>query len=193
MYSVIIVDDELFVRKGLIEMIDWESSGFKVIDESDNGEDALAIIQAKKPDLVVTDIRMPVLDGLELIEAASKLQLETEFVIISGHNDFRYAQQAVRFGVQDYVLKPIDPDDIQQALVKLRDKLSAKQRLRDQNRRQMGEKLIETLLRDEIDETALDEWGQVSFFVDAKAFSYILLEVNNVVPWKMRFARQETG
>lgn len=130
MYSVIIVDDELFVRKGLIEMIDWESSGFKVIDESDNGEDALAIIQAKKPDLVVTDIRMPVLDGLELIEAASKLQLETEFVIISGHNDFRYAQQAVRFGVQDYVLKPIDPDDIQQALVKLRDKLSAKQRLR---------------------------------------------------------------
>ncbi|MEC0137419.1 response regulator [Paenibacillus macerans] len=184
MYSVIIVDDELFVRKGLIEMIDWESSGFKVIDESDNGEDALAIIQAKKPDLVVTDIRMPVLDGLELIEAASKLQLETEFVIISGHNDFRYAQQAVRFGVQDYVLKPIDPDDIQQALVKLRDKLSAKQRLRDQNRRQMGEKLIETLLRDEIDETALDEWGQVSFFVDAKAFSYILLEVNNVVPWK---------
>ncbi|MEC0184659.1 response regulator [Paenibacillus peoriae] len=184
MYSVMIVDDELFVRKGLIEMIDWESSGFKVIDESDNGEDALAIIQAKKPDLVVTDIRMPVLDGLELIEAVSKLQLETEFVIISGYNDFRYAQQAVRFNVQDYVLKPIDPDDIQKALAKLRDKLSAKQRLRDQNRRQMGEKLIETLLWDEIGETVLDEWGQVSFFADAKAFTYILLEVNNVVPWK---------
>ncbi|MDQ6417852.1 response regulator [Paenibacillus sp. LHD-117] len=119
MYTVIIVDDEKFVRKGLIKMLDWESSGFQVIDEAEDGEDALILLREKKPDLVLTDIRMPVLDGLELIHAAFEEKMETEFIIISGYNDFRYARQAMRYGVLDYVLKPVDQAEIKQALEKI--------------------------------------------------------------------------
>ena len=67
-YKVFLVDDDRFVRKGLINLIDWESCGFKVCAEADNGEDALEYIQLNNPDLVITDIKMPVLDGLELIK-----------------------------------------------------------------------------------------------------------------------------
>lgn len=180
---MIIIDDELFVRKGLIGMIDWESSGFQVIGEADNGEDALALIRAKKPDLVVTDIRMPVLDGIGLIQAAAEEKLETEFVIISGYNDFRYAQQALRFGVHDYVLKPIDEDDMLQALAKLRDKLSAKKRLQERSHIQTGERQIEALIRGELGESALDEWERSWMEAGASSFTYVFIEPNNVLPW----------
>ena len=184
MYSVIIVDDELFVRKGLIQLIDWASHGFQVSGESDNGEDALAMIQETRPDLVITDIRMPVLDGLALIEAAAQLELETEFIIISGYNDFRYAQQALRFGVQDYVLKPVDPADIYKALTRLKEKLSSKKQRFDQSRIHTGERLMEALLRDKFHESELQNWDETGVFSQSKAFTYVLLEVNNIVPWK---------
>ncbi|WP_141503128.1 response regulator transcription factor [Paenibacillus luteus] len=149
MHSVIIVDDELFFRKGLVGMIDWEGNGYQVIGEAANGEDALVMIRDKKPDLVITDIQMPVLDGLALIQAAEEEKLDTEFVIISGHTDFRYAQQAVRFGVLDYVLKPIDEADLVNALVKLHDKLEKKIQPQARKRMLMSQKQIETFLRGE--------------------------------------------
>lgn len=147
MYGIIIVDDELFVRKGLIEMIDWEDSGFQIIDEADNGEDALELIRARRPHLVITDIRMPILDGIGLIEAVTQEQLGTEFIIISGYNDFRYAQQAVRYGVLDYVLKPINEHEIVKALHKFRDEFSAQQQVQDRLHLHEGEQRIEALIR----------------------------------------------
>lgn len=181
MYGIIIVDDELFVRKGLIEMIDWESSGFQVIDEADNGEDALDLIRKKRPHLVITDIRMPSLDGIGLIQAVTEEGLETGFIIISGYNDFRYAQQAVRYGVLDYVLKPINENEILKALHKFRDKFSAQKQLRDRLSIHEGEKLIEALIRGESKDNLLEVWEKQ--WAGAKAFTYVLLEVNNVFPW----------
>jgi two-component system response regulator YesN len=186
MHSVIIVDDEIFFRKGFIGMIDWEGNGYQVIGEADNGEDALAIIRDKKPDLVITDIRMPVLDGLALIQAAEEEKLDTELVIISGHTDFRYTQQAVRFGVLDYVLKPVDEDDLVDALAKLHDKLEMKRQLQARKHMLMSEKQIETMIRGESTGTAEEEWSALETAIGSEAFTYTLIELNNVHPWSGR-------
>lgn len=183
MYSAIIVDDEIFVRKGLIEMIDWEGNGFQIMDEADNGEDALALIRDKLPDLVITDIRMPVLDGIGLIQAVVQEGLDTNFIIISGYNDFRYAQQAVRYGVLDYVLKPVDQDDIVQALAKLREKLNRKTEVQAGMRADAGEKLIESLIRADLSNASIEAWEGYWAGVGAREFSYILVEINNLSPW----------
>jgi len=183
MFSVIIVDDELFVRKGLIGMLDWESIGFQVIAEADNGGDALNMIRERKPDLVITDIRMPVLDGIRLIQLSADEKLETEFIIISGHTDFTYAQQAMRYGANDYVLKPIGEEQMVQALEGIRDKLAAKKQLEERRCALEGEKLIEELIRGEITEADLLSRSLPWTDDGERKFTYMLLEWNNVFPW----------
>lgn len=101
-------------------MIDWESHGFRVCGEACDGEEALDRIQELNPDLVVTDISMPVMDGLQLIEHCTKvLNAQCRFVILSGHDDFKFVQQALTCGVLDYWLKPIDAQEIHATLGKL--------------------------------------------------------------------------
>lgn len=101
-------------------MIDWESHGFRVCGEACDGEEALDRIQELNPDLVVTDISMPVMGGLQLIEHCTKvLNASCRFVILSGHDDFAYAQKAMTCGVHDYWLKPIDVEEIHASLGKL--------------------------------------------------------------------------
>ncbi len=122
----ILVDDEVFTRKGLLKLIDWEACGFQVIEEADNGEDALERIERLKPDVVITDIRMPVLDGLELIgQIMANGIVNPYFIIVSGYDDFNYARQAVRYGVHDFILKPIDEVEFSDALVRLSERLQA--------------------------------------------------------------------
>ncbi|MCI3925121.1 response regulator transcription factor [Paenibacillus sp. TRM 82003] len=117
MFKVVLVDDEVYARQGLRQFTDWAKYGFTIVAEASNGEEALDVIEATNPDLVVTDIRMPVLDGLELIQAVKERKLaEPSFIIVSGYNDFKYAQQAVRFGVKDFILKPIDEQELEKTL-----------------------------------------------------------------------------
>ncbi|UOQ48385.1 response regulator [Gracilibacillus caseinilyticus] len=120
MHKVYLVDDDVFVRKGIRTLIDWESYGFIVCGESDNGEDALADIMKLKPDLVVTDIRMPVIDGLDLIQHCREtIEHTPNFIVISGYNDFQYAQRALRYGVKDFIVKPIDQNEFHQTLERI--------------------------------------------------------------------------
>jgi Response regulator containing CheY-like receiver domain and AraC-type DNA-binding domain len=181
MYTAIIVDDELFVRKGLIELMDWEANGFRIIGEADNGEDALALIKDKSPDLVITDIRMPILDGIGLIQAAANERLSTSFIIISGYHDFSYAQQAMRHGVMDYVVKPIDEEELQEALVRIRDRLSMKKEQEERANKYREERYMELLIRGEIEEADLLQWK--SIWPDARSYTYVLFEINDVLPW----------
>ena len=124
-YTVLIVDDEPLVLEGLMFMVDWESHGFHVCGEASDGEEALDRIQELNPDLVVTDISMPVMDGLQLIQYCTKeLNTSCRFVILSGHDDFTSARKALTCGVLDYWLKPIDVEEIHASLVKLRNEWS---------------------------------------------------------------------
>lgn len=120
-FKVLIVDDEPLVLEGLKTMIDWQKNGFRICGEASDGEDAWELIKSMEPDLVVTDIRMPVIDGLQLIQLSSQNTNNCiRFIILSGHDDFSYARTALGLPVSNYLLKPIDPYEIEHTLSKLR-------------------------------------------------------------------------
>ena len=106
LYSIILVDDEEEVRKSIIKQIDWESAGFKVVGDAENGEDGLEKIELLEPNVVLTDIRMPYMDGLTLTEKIRQRYPSTKVVIFSGYDDFEYAQRAIKLNVTEYILKP---------------------------------------------------------------------------------------
>ncbi|MFV0527842.1 MAG: response regulator [Lachnospiraceae bacterium] len=112
MYKVLIADDEAKVCKLIQNVIDWEALGVEVVGIAQDGITALQIIEDKTPDIVITDIRMPGYDGLQLIEKAKALDKDIYFIIISGHRQFDYAHNAIKFGVEDYLLKPIREEEL---------------------------------------------------------------------------------
>lgn len=117
MLKVLIVDDEPWVLEGLRTMIDWEKYGFEVCGEAQNGVDAMRLIQEYKPHLVLTDINMPVINGLELIANLNKIMAKPpKFVVLTGYDDFMYARTALRQRVNEYLLKPIDDEEIEALL-----------------------------------------------------------------------------
>lgn len=120
MYKLIIVDDEEEVRKGIIQKIDWASFGFDIPREAENGRDALDLIEENVPDAVITDITMPVMDGLKLSSVISECYPTIKTVILTGFDEFKFAQQAIRYGVIDYILKPVLPKDINNLMTRLR-------------------------------------------------------------------------
>lgn len=120
MNRVVLVDDEQFVRKGIMTLVNWEKIKYQVVGEASNGEDALEIILKQEPDVVLTDIRMPIYDGLKLINFVKQQATNIpKFIIVSGYNDFKYAQRAVRMGVTDFILKPIDKNELENTFLSL--------------------------------------------------------------------------
>lgn len=133
MYSVLLVDDENWSLDGLRMLFDWDSMGFYVIDQVTDASEAFDIICSKRPDVVFTDIRMPEISGIELLNMSRQAGIVSEFVIISGYAEFEYAQDALRFGAFDYHLKPIDPDMSMPLLEKLKIRLEHKEIERNVN------------------------------------------------------------
>ncbi|GIP49110.1 putative response regulatory protein [compost metagenome] len=117
MIRVLIVDDEILVRIGLKTIIPWEENGFELIGEAANGEEALRLLRDTPCDIVLTDIRMPGCDGLQLMEEIRRLSPQTRCLILSNHNDFEYVQKALRLGAADYILKlTMEPSELLQKL-----------------------------------------------------------------------------
>ena len=121
--NLLIVDDELSIRTGLRESIDWEELGITVMATAKDGLEAYDLIIKYHPDIVLTDIRMPKCDGLELVKKIKDQAIETSFVIISGYDDFKYAQKAIQYGVKNYLLKPINIDEFKKVITELRDSI----------------------------------------------------------------------
>lgn len=118
MYKVLLVDDEPSVIERLA-MIDWDKYGFSVCGTAGNGEDALEIIKLSDPDLVITDLKMPVIDGLKLISLSSELHMRAKFIILSGYSEFTFAREALRLEVSEYILKPFDYGEIEETICKM--------------------------------------------------------------------------
>lgn len=117
--NILIVDDEPMIRKGLYKMVESYPSRVGRIELAENGEHAIKLIMAQVPDLIMTDIRMPKKDGLELCKWVHETHPFIRMVVISGHADFEYAQRCIQYGVDDYLLKPVDRTDIHHALDKI--------------------------------------------------------------------------
>lgn len=181
MNKVLLVDDEMYFRKGLRNLINWEDCGFKVVGEAANGEDALKMIHDLNPDLVITDIRMPVLDGIGLIKQAIEIEgVQTKFIIISGYSDFKYAQQALRYGVHDFVLKPIDQEEIEQTLRVLSKTLNEQKKLQEQRLEEQVKIVFHHLLSGEVEENDSKDLLKLLSLGNPSEFFYLMVEVNGV-------------
>ena len=134
-YTILLVDDESAVREGIRNRTPWERYNFRVVGEAGNGIEALEMIEELHPDVVITDIKMPYLDGMTLIKEIRKSHPPVTIIIISGYDEFTYAQQAIRYDVSEYVLKPVTSEDICNLLERTAKRLDEDIiRIQDQNR-----------------------------------------------------------
>lgn len=123
MYKLLIADDEKLIRDAIVELIDWESLDIQITASCKNGMEALDAIMDTAPDIVMTDIRMPGLDGLDLIEKIRSLDSHIQFIILTGFPEFDYARRALKYGVREYLLKPISEEAIIEAVHHVKDSL----------------------------------------------------------------------
>lgn len=119
MTKVLIVDDEKYVRMGIKSDTDWALIGCEVVGEACNGLEALEVAEKERPDLVVSDIRMPKMDGIELAEKLIEKYPNIKVIFLTAYNEFEYARQAVRIGVSDYLLKPFSDGELEGSIQRL--------------------------------------------------------------------------
>lgn len=127
MLKVFLVEDESIVREGLKKNISWQEYGYQFTGEASDGEMALPMIRKIRPDVLITDIKMPFMDGLALSQIVTQEIPEIKIVIISGYDEFEYAQQAIRVGVEQYLLKPITKGTLRKVLLEIREKIESEQ------------------------------------------------------------------
>src|SRR5574338_99123 len=118
-YKVFFVEDEIITREGIRDHVDWRASGFEFCGEAADGEMALPLLRTAQPDVLITDIKMPFMDGLQLSKIVRERMPWVKIIILSGHDEFEYAQKAISLGVTEYLLKPITVQELHGALRKL--------------------------------------------------------------------------
>lgn len=166
-YSVMLVDDEEEVRQAIIKKLDWNAAGFDVIGYAENGEEALEMVENLRPDVVMTDIHMPFMDGLTLCRKLKEISKNTKAIIFSGYDEFEYAQEAIKLEVEEYILKPIDATKLK--LVFERIKKSLDEEIEEKRNIEglkkyyyeslpiMKEQFMGSLLEGKIEESKIDE------------------------------------
>ncbi len=120
MTKIMIVDDEFYFREALKVSLPWKELGFEICAEAKNGKDALERIDDCNPDIVIVDINMPIMDGLELVQNVRDRGINCRFIILTGHSEFNYAKQAVQLGVNNYILKPVNEEELKEALFEIK-------------------------------------------------------------------------
>ena len=127
MIKVFLVEDETIIRQGIKNNIDWRSNGFELVGEAGDGEYAYPMILKSQPDILLTDVKMPFMDGLELSRLVKKALPRTKIIVISGYNEFDYAKEAIKIGISDYLLKPVTSASLMDALKKVSDQIFEEQ------------------------------------------------------------------
>ncbi|MEK8129816.1 response regulator [Paenibacillus filicis] len=177
MYKVMLVDDDYPVLELLSGVIDWHKHGMRLIGVHENGASALEASEQEMPDILITDIGMPKLNGLELIKALKDRKPNIRAAVLSCHNEFHYAQQAVKLHVQDYLLKDtFDPSDLEKLLIQFKASLEHEQKLDmeqtkllslvDRSKEMMKEKFIRHTIHEPI-------WDRVKWETEARAFDLV--------------------
>jgi two-component system response regulator YesN len=146
---MLIVDDEPLILRSLKQAVNWDAIGVDIVGEARSGEEALKLCRAEKPDLVLSDIRMPSIDGLELMKRVKREDADTVFILISGYGEFEYAREGLREGASDYILKPIDHDELAAAVQKAAAEIrSLRERRRQEDRLLHSVKTLSMLARE---------------------------------------------
>lgn len=176
-YKVLLVDDEYMIPMGLKKLVDWKSLGFEVVAAAESANEALSIMEEQRIDLVITDVTMPEINGLEFIEAAQKQQFEFEFMILSGYQEFSYLKSGLQLGAVNYLMKPVNKQELIDTLKKVKERLD--QQVYKKNQQELHqENLLAQWLNDELDERGEDEVSQL--LTTEKKWTVLLVQVDRL-------------
>ena len=128
MLKVLVVEDEEMIRKGIVLAVDWTALDCVVVGEASNGEEALEAVERYAPSLIITDLKMPKMDGIEMLEQLRARGNQAYVIILTAYDSFSYAQSAIRLGAVDFLLKPFHDGELEQAVTKLRQRMGVAQR-----------------------------------------------------------------
>jgi len=180
MIKLLIVDDEPFIRQGLKILINWEQYGYEIVGEACNGLEAIKELEKKEVDIIITDIKMPEMNGIELIEYVRKNMLdEIKFIVLSGYYEFEYAKKAIKYNVTDYILKPIQRDELIKVLIALKEEYikqeqqSVIQKIKD---KVIYDKYLNEIIYGRYDNASLEYIKKCQKFSDE--LRYIIIEIN---------------
>ena len=196
-YKVFLVEDEIVTREGIRDNVAWESAGFEFCGEASDGEIALPLIEETRPDVLITDIKMPFMDGLQLSKIVREKMPWVKVIILSGHDEFEYAQTAVQLGVTEYLLKPISSAELLKSLKRVAERIDKERKeqlnLQDlQERSQKNMDLLEEkfLLRLVVGgistSDAIEQSKQFGLNIIAQYYQVLLIKINlcnNQVPF----------
>ena len=194
MIRVFLVDDEIATRESIRNFFPWEESGYTLVGEAPDGEIALPMIQDSKPDILITDIRMPFMDGLELSQEIKRIMPWIKIVILSGYDDFSYAQKAISLGVQEYLLKPITSSELLTVLGRIvkslleekqtKEKIESIHRRLMHGNRFMMDKLMDSLINNSADAADVPKICEQmrTLGVNLSAEYYIVLDITFTCP-----------
>ena len=139
---VVLVDDEIMIREGFKRLFDWEAHDCEVVGEAADGMEALAQIDALRPDIVIMDINIPIMSGLKVIQVSRIKHPKIAYVIVSGYDDFSYCQQALRLQITDYILKPVDYEEFGICIDNLKISLYEQRMAEEHEPKEQGERVI---------------------------------------------------
>jgi len=144
MYSVVLIDDEEVILKGLRSVVDWEKYNCKIVGQADDGIEGIKLIEKVNPDIIFTDICMPNMDGLDMLERIKTQLKNKEVTVMTGYGDIEYARQAIKFGITRYLLKPSQLEEIEEALTCMKENLDDR---RGVNRNKIDNYLVEQVMQ----------------------------------------------
>lgn len=176
MYKILIADDELIIRQGLRCILNWNELGYEIIGEASNGAETLQFILSRTPDLVLLDIRMPQMLGIDVVREAREQGYQGKFIILSGFTDFEYAQAAIRYGVDYYLTKPIDEDELLNTVQEIKKQMEQKllqQEALEQYHDKAKEAILHDILTGQADYSYL---ANTDFCPDAKHYQVVIYE-----------------
>ncbi len=188
MIKVFLVEDEYAIREGIKKSVNWEQNGFELVGEAGDGEVAFPKIVRSKPDILITDIRMPFMDGLELSRLVKKELPNIKIVVLSGYDDFNYAKQAISIGVEEYILKPVSGENLMNELQSVAEKIKKENQdkearekyLKDREEIRILERSV--FIRDMIDgklsmQESLEKGKNLGIDITAAFYAIVLMQV----------------
>ncbi len=185
MYKILLVDDEILVREAIRDNIKWPELGFELVKDCENGKDAIAYVREHPVDVVLTDICMPHVDGMELSKYLSEVYPGTAIIIFSGYDDFEYAKQAIKYQVSEYILKPVTGRELKDTLIKVKEKLDKNQQLRDAYKSQtksaktiVANNLINLIKGTQKVETSVAELEGYGVIIKGSAYRVAVLDID---------------
>lgn len=177
--KLVIIEDEIRIREGLIHLLDKLNRNIEVVGVAEDGIEGLEIIKRYNPDLIITDIRMPKMDGLQMLEALHKQRVPYKAIVLSAYSEFAYAQQAIKLGVSEYLIKPIAADELLQAIKNIEAQIAYEQSLKAQSPKQfrtLKNLLYSILLGSTVVDDELDAFLRSAYKLDP-GNTYAILDI----------------